>query len=53
MTINIVRDIPKTFLERALCYYFFPKSITSTEYHLLILVKNINIDNLAFFQFSI
>ena len=41
MTNNIVRDIPKTFLERALSYYFFPKSITSNEYHLQILVKYI------------
>ena len=40
MTNNIVRDIPKTFVERGL-YYFFPKSITSKEYHLQILVKNI------------
>ena len=34
-------DIPKTFLEFALYYYFFPKSITSKEYHLEILVENI------------
>ena len=41
MTNNIVRVIPKTFLERVLCYYFFPKSITSKEYHDQILVENI------------
>ena len=41
MTNNIVRDIPNTFLERALCYYFFPKSITAKEYHLQILVEYI------------
>ena len=34
MTNKIVRDIPRTFLERALGYYFFLKSITSKEYHL-------------------
>ena len=32
---------PKNVLERALCYYFFPKSITRKEYHLQILVQNI------------
>ena len=41
MTNNIMRDIPNTFLERALCYYLLPKSITSKEYHFQILVKNI------------
>ena len=41
MTNNIVRDILKTFLERALCYYFYLKSITSKEYYLQILVENI------------
>ena len=30
-----------TFFERALCYFFFLKSITSKEYHLRILVVNI------------
>ena len=34
-------DIPKLFLERALCFYFVPKSITSKEYHLRILYENI------------
>ena len=41
MTNNIVRDIPKTFLELALCYYFFPKSITPKEYHIQISVEDI------------
>ena len=41
MTSKIVRDILKTFFERALSYYFFLKSITSKEYHLHILVENI------------
>ena len=40
MTNNIVRDIPKTFLN---AHYatFFLKSITSKEYHLQILIENI------------
>ena len=38
---NTVRDILKTYLDRALCYYFFLKSITSKKYHLQILVKNV------------
>ena len=41
MTNNIMRDILKTFLERALCYYFFLKSITFKKYYLQILVENI------------
>ena len=41
MTNNIVRVIQKTFLECALCYYFFLKSITSKEYRCQILVENI------------
>ena len=41
MTNNIVRDIQKTFLERALTYYFFPISITSKEHHHQILIENI------------
>ena len=51
MTNNIVRDIQKTFLKRALYYYFFPKSITSKEYHLQILVENIN--NWQSYDFSV
>ena len=41
MTNNVVRDIPKKILERALYYCFFTKSMTSKEYHLQILVENI------------
>ena len=32
---------PKNFFGTRLCYYFFPKSITSKEYHLQILVENV------------
>ena len=53
MTNNVVRDIPKSFLERALCYYFSPKRITSKEYHLQILVENIKTwQSYDFFQWK-